>query len=106
MELDYNSFIDCCKEEKGKTLDTSGARAKFKVTSADYDHGIDYFLFSTQKPRNSDPKTIHKVLERYNKTSSLRPKDYNEGTMTFNASYILPLIDICVRKNRKQPKLF
>jgi hypothetical protein len=106
MELNYNSFIDSCNEEKGKILETFARKSKFKVTSADYNRGIDYFLFSSQKTRNNDPTTIRKVLERYNETGSLRPKDYNEASMTFNASYILPLIDICVRKNYKQPKLF
>lgn len=62
-------------------------------------NGIFYIPKSTGKPRKHPFEYFNLVINRFNKTGSLRPGDYKD--LTRNASYTLTLISEFIKKDRK-----
>jgi hypothetical protein len=98
--IDYDSFISFCKTLIAQPLQTLWMYKKFYLTSVDKQR-MDWIVKSINKPRWSRIDYIQSYLNGYEKTKSLRPKDYKELTTTdgkklktTEASYILPLIDL------------
>lgn len=96
--IGINSFLAFCKSREGKVLDTVGGRAEFELSSVAYE-AFYYTPTSTGKIRKQAIKYIERILERYEETKSLSPKDYLD--ITLNASYILALIKLYGERNSK-----
>lgn len=94
--IDIDSFIEFCKPLVGSKLKTVGGRAWFTLSCAQYNK-LCYTPVSTRKLREHTRKRIEMVLDRYNKTKSLKTTAY-EG-ITFNASSILALIKLYCSKH-------
>lgn len=95
--IDFNSFMNFCRGLQGRTLATVGGRAEFTLTSVQPD-SLDYHVLSTGKDRGTSRKWIVRLLERYEETKSLHPKDYLGITM--NASYTLALLELYLNRDR------
>ena len=91
---DINSFMSFCVSLAGQTFNSAGGRAKFQLFSVQANKLV--YKVSTGKTRPHTRKGVGMVLDRYKKTESLRPKDYQD--MSFNAPYILPLINLYSQK--------
>jgi hypothetical protein len=93
--INIDSFIDFCKSLVGSKSKTVGGRAWFILSCAQYNK-LCYTPVSTGKLREHTRRRIEMVLNRYNKTKSLKTTDY-EG-ITFNASSVLALIKLYCSK--------
>jgi len=93
--IDIDSFIEFCKSLVGSTIKTAGGRAKFTLSSAQYNK-LCYTVLSTGKTRPHTRRRIEMVLDRYDKTKSFRQVDYLG--ITVNAPYVLALIRLYCSK--------
>jgi hypothetical protein len=90
MKIDYDTFINFCKNLKGRKIDTIGGRSSFEVVSADQ-YRIRYRL-SNGNIRSTERSIILKVLEKFEKTSSFTTTVYTDVTQA--ASYTLALLKL------------
>jgi len=99
--VSYESLQDYVKGIEGKPLYTLARRRKFTARCGD--DGLEYIPTSTGKPRRESRSVVERVLERYNRTGSLSPGDYQD--ITANASYLMALTATLVSyDNLRQPK--
>ena len=92
MKIASEDFIIYVKSMEGKCFLTQFRGKPFTIENAS--NGFFFTPQSTGKTRFHDFDTLRRILEKYNHTSSLHPKDYFDITM--NASYTLALIKIYV----------
>jgi hypothetical protein len=94
--IEIDSFIEFCKPLVGSKFKTVGGRAWFELSCAQ-DNKLCYTPQSTLKLREHTRRRIEMVLERYNKTKSLKTTDYKG--ITFNAPSVLALIKLYCSKH-------
>jgi hypothetical protein len=94
--INIDSFMEFCKSLVGSKIKTVGGRREFILSSAQYDK-LYYTVVSTGNKREHRRRRIRMVLDRYRKTKSLRPTDYDD--ISRNASYILALIRLYCSKH-------
>ena len=82
------SFMGFCGSLVGSKIKTAGGQKEFVLSSAQYNKLC--YKVSTGNIRTHTRARIEMVLDRYEKTKSLRPADYQH--ISVNASYILALI--------------
>jgi hypothetical protein len=89
--VDYAGLLRVARRLSGQELRTGAARARFTVEVRQGREGdVIYFTpASSGKQRRLESDCLA-VLDRYNRTGSLRPRDYT--SLTQNASYLLALI--------------
>jgi len=93
--INIDSFMEFCRSLEGSKLKTVGGRSEFELSSVQ--HNKLCYKVSTRKIRDHTRRRIQMVLDRYNKTKSLKTTDY-QG-ITFNASSILALIRLYCSKH-------
>ena len=87
--IDFKAFKNYVKSLSGKTFQTSKQKKNFIVQ---FKKGkIHYIPKATGKPRPHEDIYLERVVDRFNETNSLMPKDYVD--ITLNASYTLALIE-------------
>lgn len=69
-------------------LETGARKRRFMVHVRD--NGLDFLPEASGLPRSESWDAIATVLDRFNETGSLRPKDYQKES--FNSSYILTVL--------------
>ena len=94
--ININSFMAFCKSIVGLKFKTAGGRSGFVLSSAQ-SNKLCYYVVSTGNTRTHTRRRIEMVLDRYGKTKSLKPGDYQD--ISANASYILPLIRLYCSKH-------
>lgn len=94
--INIDSFIEFCKPLVGSKFKTVGGRAWFILSCAAYNK-LCYTPVSTGKLREHTRRRIEMVLNRYNKTKSLKTTDYND--ISRNASFVLALIRLYCSKH-------
>lgn len=90
MRVSRERFRRAVSELDGHVIPTLYRRRTFIVRVAPDDSGLEYTPLATGKPRVQSWAYVDKILERYNATRSLRPRDYKE--ITAHASYVLALL--------------
>jgi hypothetical protein len=88
MRINPGELILYLKSLSGQYVLTQFKRKSFLVETAS--NGFFFTPQSTGKTRFHDLDTLRRIVEIYNNTGSLHPKDYFDITM--NASYTLALI--------------
>ena len=93
MGVTYEELLTAARRLDGETLET--------VTGKRFTVGIylDCPFFtpeSTGRGRSDGRKAAERVVERFNRTGSLRPADY--GDVTRNASYFIPLLEVAASR--------
>lgn len=63
--------------------------------------GIEFVPESTGEPRRVSTEMVQLVYDEYTRSQSLRPSHYQ--AITFDASYLLALIDLYVRRDGAGP---
>jgi hypothetical protein len=94
--INIDSFMEFCKSLVGSKIKTVGGQASFILSGAQYNK-LSYAPVSTRKPRDHTRRRIQMVLDRYNKTKSLRTTDYKG--ISVNEPYILALIRLYCSKH-------
>ncbi len=97
-KIDFKAFKNHVKSLSGKTFQTGQQKKNFIVQFKK--HKIHYIPKTTGKPRPHEDIYLKRVVDRFNETNSLMPKDYVD--ITLNASYTVALIEqYIVGKNTK-----
>lgn len=96
MDIDFTKFMAFCKELEGKTLTTLTHKAKFDLVEVD--STTLWFLpkKGSQSRRKTKGKETLLILTRFAARESYKPFDYID--LTINASYMLKLIWLFVKK--------
>jgi hypothetical protein len=86
--LTYDELLRLAERFAGQTLETvTGKRFTVELSPA---KNCPVFLGSSGKRQTGGCKAAERVVERYNETHSLRPRDYED--VTRNASYYVGLL--------------
>jgi predicted HNH restriction endonuclease len=96
--INFNEFKNYVKTINGRVLQTLQQKKKFIVQITNGE--ILYIPQTTAKPRLHEDLYLKRVIDRFNKTKSFKPKDYVD--ITRNASYTLALIkQFMTKRNNK-----
>ena len=87
-KINVNKFLKFLRKSNKHTFKTLSRNQKFIIKLTE--DGIVYTPKSSNKPRSHPKEYLERVINRYNKTGSLHPKDYLN--LTVNSSYTLTLI--------------
>ncbi|MBI2850078.1 MAG: hypothetical protein HYX80_03435 [Chloroflexi bacterium] len=98
MAVSVSSFMTFCKTLVGTTLPTAGGRANFELSKVT-DETVYYTPLSTGKERGVKKRYLHPVLDRYARTGSLKPGDYQN--ITVNASYTVAIIKLYLERGAR-----
>ena len=90
----FDDFMCFAKTLQGQVIPTRAGQATFNVRVTDKDM---VFTPRSGKPRRALKVYIERVLEKHARTGSLKNSDYKH--ITFDASYILTLIDRYIAAN-------
>lgn len=88
MKIALNEFISYLRSIDGQRVLTQFQHKPFTVVTAS--NGLYITPQSTGISRFHDLETLSRIVEEYNRTGSLLPKDYQD--ITWNSSYTLALI--------------
>ena len=88
MTIDLSELIQFINSLNGQYALTLYKRKPFLIEIAS--NGFCFTPRSTGKARIHDQETLRRIVETYNRSGSLYPKDYFDITM--NASYTLTII--------------
>lgn len=94
MELDIKEFLSFLKTLDGQPFRTLHRKLLFEVNVVP--SGLYYTPKSSGTPRIQQWKFIERVALRFKETESFHPGDYQD--ISVNASYLLTLIDVYLRK--------
>ena len=94
MKIALDEFVRYLRSISGQRVLTQFRQKPFTIEMASK------WLFitplSSGKSRYHDLETVSRIVEEYNKTGSLRPRDYQD--ITWNSSYTLALIKAFTEK--------
>jgi hypothetical protein len=87
-QLSLSQFRVAANGLDGKVLAThaQGKQFRFRILPT----GLEYTPSATDRPRRQDWKHVAAVLDRFNKTGSFEPGQYQD--VTYNASYVLAVL--------------
>ena len=88
MKIALDEFVRYLRSISGQSVLTQFQHKPFTVETAST--GLYITPLSSGKARYHDLETVSRIVEIFNKTGSLRPKDYQ--VITWNSSYTLALI--------------
>jgi hypothetical protein len=87
--IHFQDLKNFAKQLEGKTLTTKSRKKNFIVNVLS--ECFEYTPLSTNTARKQSNKEINKIIERYNETHSIQPKDYHD--VTYSSVYILTIIE-------------
>ena len=95
VKIDPEKLFKFVKTIEEKLLTTSARKTQFSVKVLEDD--LVFTPISSGKPRKEVSRNIVKVIERFNDSKSIQPKDYQD--ITFNSVYLVTLIEMYLKVN-------
>jgi hypothetical protein len=87
--INFRDFRNYALRLEGKTLTTKSRKKDFNLSVlSEY---FEYTPLSTGIPRKQSNTEINKIIQRYNKTHSIQPKDYHD--ITYSSVYVLTILE-------------
>lgn len=87
--ISLEQFRRAIQQLDGQRIETQHRRQGFVVRI--FEEGPEYIPESSGEPRPDTWNSIQRVLERFNATGSVSPKDYHD--LTYHSSYILAILN-------------
>jgi hypothetical protein len=90
VKLEQKQLLDFAKKMDGKLLSTTARKTQFHVNVSE--DSLVFTPVSSGKSRREPVNNLDKVIDHFNTSNSMIPKDYHD--VTFNSVYILKVIDL------------